>query len=156
MPKGPKGEHRPADVVGAAVRVAKIATGEEADDKHEVSGRVRSGRAGGEARAKKLTGNERTAIAKRAAAARWGNSNSRDKERSSKMTTQTEQAKLVERFHKMTAEDGLRDMKFFFGQVAEATVDEFCGEVNRLYTLVEEGKFTKIESWGDGKGLPES
>ncbi len=28
MPKGPKGEKRPADVIGAAVKVAKIATGE--------------------------------------------------------------------------------------------------------------------------------
>ena len=28
MPRGPKGEHRPADVVGCAVTVAKIATGE--------------------------------------------------------------------------------------------------------------------------------
>ncbi len=28
MPKGPKGEKRPADVIGTAVMVAKIATGE--------------------------------------------------------------------------------------------------------------------------------
>ena len=28
MPKGPKGEKRPADVIGAAVMVSKIATGE--------------------------------------------------------------------------------------------------------------------------------
>lgn len=28
MPKGPKGEKRPADVIGAAIMVAKIATGE--------------------------------------------------------------------------------------------------------------------------------
>ena len=28
MPKGPKGENRPADVVGAAVMAARIATGE--------------------------------------------------------------------------------------------------------------------------------
>ncbi len=35
MPKGPKGQKRPADVIGAAVTVAKIATGEieeQADD----------------------------------------------------------------------------------------------------------------------------
>ena len=31
MPEGPKGERRPADVVGAAVMVAKIATGEIED-----------------------------------------------------------------------------------------------------------------------------
>jgi hypothetical protein len=28
MPRGPRGEKRPADVIGAAVMVAKIATGE--------------------------------------------------------------------------------------------------------------------------------
>ena len=29
MPKGPQGQKRPADAVGCAVQVAKIATGEE-------------------------------------------------------------------------------------------------------------------------------
>jgi hypothetical protein len=28
MPRGPQGERRPADVIGAAITVAKIATGE--------------------------------------------------------------------------------------------------------------------------------
>jgi hypothetical protein len=32
LPKGPKGEKRPADVIGAAIMVAKIATGEITDD----------------------------------------------------------------------------------------------------------------------------
>ncbi len=32
MPKGPKGEKRPADVIGAAVKVMKIATGEVEED----------------------------------------------------------------------------------------------------------------------------
>ena len=31
MPKGPKGEKRPADVVGAAVMIGRIATGEIED-----------------------------------------------------------------------------------------------------------------------------
>jgi hypothetical protein len=31
MPTGPKGEKRPADVIGAAIRVARIAVGEEED-----------------------------------------------------------------------------------------------------------------------------
>ncbi len=31
MPKGPKGEKRPADVIGAAVMVGRIATGEIED-----------------------------------------------------------------------------------------------------------------------------
>jgi hypothetical protein len=33
MPRGPRGEKRPADVIGAAVMVAKIATGEIEDTK---------------------------------------------------------------------------------------------------------------------------
>ena len=32
MPKGPKGERRPADVMGNAIRVAKIATGEAEEE----------------------------------------------------------------------------------------------------------------------------
>jgi hypothetical protein len=35
MPKGPKGEKRPADVVGAAIKVAKIATREIEEDTDE-------------------------------------------------------------------------------------------------------------------------
>ena len=33
MPRGPKGEKRPADVIGAAVMVGRIATGEVEDTK---------------------------------------------------------------------------------------------------------------------------
>jgi len=32
MPRGPKGQKRPADVIGNAVRVMRIATGEETED----------------------------------------------------------------------------------------------------------------------------
>lgn len=35
MPKGPKGEKRPADVIGNAIKVAKIATGEIEEDKDD-------------------------------------------------------------------------------------------------------------------------
>ncbi len=35
MPKGPKGEKRPGDVIGAAVKVMKIATGEIEEDSSE-------------------------------------------------------------------------------------------------------------------------
>lgn len=69
MPKGPNGEKRPGDVIGAAVMVMKIATGELPDDKK--SGRTRSGHAGAKARAANLTPEERALIAKKAADARW-------------------------------------------------------------------------------------
>ena len=74
MPKGPKGEKRPADVVGAAIKVAKIATGEieediEDDGKNKAA--VELGRRGGKARASKLTAERRREIAKKAAEKRW-------------------------------------------------------------------------------------
>jgi hypothetical protein len=70
MPKGPNGEKRPADVVANAVRVMRIATG-EIDETPIVSGRRRSGQAGAKARAESLNGDTRSAIARKAAAARW-------------------------------------------------------------------------------------
>ena len=33
MPRGPRGEKRPADVMSAAVRVARISVGEEEEDR---------------------------------------------------------------------------------------------------------------------------
>lgn len=71
LPKGPRGERRPADTIGCAVMVAKIATGEIEEAGKPSSGRARSGKAGAVARAKSLTAEERQAIAKQAAAARW-------------------------------------------------------------------------------------
>jgi len=71
MPKGPQGQKRPADTVQAAIMVAKIATGEIEEKLKEPSGKVRSGKAGGAARAEKLTAEERTEIAKKAAGKRW-------------------------------------------------------------------------------------
>jgi hypothetical protein len=69
MPKGPKGEKRPADVIGASIMVAKIATGELTD---AVPSKKRTGgKKGGKARAKKLTPAQRSEIARLAALARW-------------------------------------------------------------------------------------
>jgi hypothetical protein len=72
MPKGPNGERRPADVIGCAVTVGRIATGETEDDGYVVPGRKRSGMNGAKKRSENLTPARRTAIAKKAAAARWG------------------------------------------------------------------------------------
>ena len=72
MPRGPQGERRPADVIGAAIMVARIDTGELSETRVSKSGRTRSGTAGGQARAAKLTPAKRRAIAKKAAAKRWG------------------------------------------------------------------------------------
>ena len=71
MPKGPKGEKRPADVIGAAVMVAKIATGEIEEGQEPENPAAVLGRRGGAARAKKLTPEQRREIAKKGAAPRW-------------------------------------------------------------------------------------
>ena len=73
MPKGPQGQKRPADVIGNAVLVAKIATGEEEDTKSLPQDLREYGRSGGKARARALSPEKRTAIAQKAAAARWKN-----------------------------------------------------------------------------------
>lgn len=52
--------------------VARIATGELTEELKEPSGKTRSGKAGAKARADALTKEERSAIAKKAAAGRWG------------------------------------------------------------------------------------
>jgi hypothetical protein len=75
MPKGPQGQKRPADVIGAAIKVAKIATGEL---KEEIEGKEYArmgGIKGGKIRAKRLTPNQRSEIARIAAKARWKKTN---------------------------------------------------------------------------------
>lgn len=72
MPKGPQGQKRPADTIAAAIMVAKISTGEIEEKLKEPSGKVRSGKAGAKARAEKMTEGQRSAVAKKAARARWG------------------------------------------------------------------------------------
>ncbi|MEQ1611637.1 MAG: RNA-binding protein [Hyphomicrobiaceae bacterium] len=74
MPKGPKGEKRPADVIGNAVKVMRIATGEEEDEKTDDgkdAAAVSLGRRGGKARASSLSALKRKEIATQAAKKRW-------------------------------------------------------------------------------------
>lgn len=75
MPRGPKGESRPADVIGAAVKIMRIATGEEDDtpppDDGKDAAAVSMGRRGGAARAAGMTPERRAEIARKAAAKRW-------------------------------------------------------------------------------------
>ncbi|UNC16324.1 RNA-binding protein (plasmid) [Acidiphilium multivorum] len=71
MPKGPRGEKRPADVIGNAVKVMRIATGEEQEDIPAASAAATLGSLGGNARARNLTEEQRKEIAKKAAKLRW-------------------------------------------------------------------------------------
>ena len=75
MPAGPKGGKRPADVIGNAVHVMKVLTG-EADDAALDDGKDPAAKAlgakGGAARAKSMSPERRAEIARAAAAKRWG------------------------------------------------------------------------------------
>lgn len=74
MPKGPRGEKRPTDAIGAAIKVGRIAVGDEEDDlRPDTRDRAAAaaGAKGGVIRAAKLLPEKRSAIAKKAAAKRW-------------------------------------------------------------------------------------
>lgn len=75
MPTGPKGQKRPADAIGNAVRIARIATGEEPEDFPADDGKDKAaqalGKKGGAARAKSMSPERRAEIAKKAAEKRW-------------------------------------------------------------------------------------
>jgi hypothetical protein len=72
MSKNPK---RPADVIGNAVKVMRIAVGEDTDDAPADDGKNKAaqelGRMGGKARAKAMTAKRRKEIARKAAKTRW-------------------------------------------------------------------------------------
>ena len=73
MPRTPRGYNRPADVIGHAVHVMRVATDEIAETETDVERNPAAelGRKGGLARAKALSQSKRRAIAKKAAQTRW-------------------------------------------------------------------------------------
>lgn len=68
MPRGPKGEKRPADMIGRAVHIMRIATGEIEETVESPTATLgrRGGLKGGKARAAKMTAEQRRAAAKKA------------------------------------------------------------------------------------------
>lgn len=71
MPKGPNGQSRPADVIGNAVHVARIAIGEAEETNLKQPAKRASGLAGAKARQESTTAEERSEIARAAAQVRW-------------------------------------------------------------------------------------
>jgi hypothetical protein len=72
MPKGPRGEKRPADAIGLAVMIGKIATGEIEDTREDLkSAAAQLGSKGGKKRAETMPPERRAEIAKAAAEKRW-------------------------------------------------------------------------------------
>ena len=75
MPRRAQSQRRPADEIGNAVTIAKIATGELEDlttDDGKNAAAVALGRMGGRARAAGLSKRRRKEIAQKAAKKRWG------------------------------------------------------------------------------------
>lgn len=70
MPKGPHGQKRPADAIGNAIRVARIATGEESESPPIDPAKSRAGKVGGRNRAESLSAAKRVEIASSGALAR--------------------------------------------------------------------------------------
>jgi hypothetical protein len=70
MPKRP----RDVNELAAAIVDEAVADTDKVPPKPNLNGRRRSGQAGGKARAEALTADERSAIARKAASARWAKS----------------------------------------------------------------------------------
>ena len=62
---------RPRDTNQLAKLIVDLATGENVEHEPDTSGQRKGGLKGGKARAEKLSAEDRSKIAKRAAAARW-------------------------------------------------------------------------------------
>jgi len=77
MPIGPKGEKRPSDPFAAGIMAARIAVGDIEEEYEEkptpTPNRAEGGKKGGKARAEALTPEQRSAIARAGANARWSN-----------------------------------------------------------------------------------
>lgn len=66
MPKGPQGQRRPADVIGNAVHIAKIATGEIEETTLKQPAKRKSGLSVAKARQENTTEAQREEIARKA------------------------------------------------------------------------------------------
>lgn len=116
MPKGPNGQKRPADVIGGAIMVARIATGEIEEPPVEPKGS-----AGGKARAASLSSSKRSEIASLAANKRWQEKGNR--------TMQTAKSETVARGREavcMYPNNSLRDpVRDYENKVAEVVKNSF-------------------------------
>jgi hypothetical protein len=71
VPRGPRGEKKPADVVGCSVAIARLSVGDAGDNLARPSGRVRIGHVEAKARATKFSSGERREIARKADPYPW-------------------------------------------------------------------------------------
>jgi hypothetical protein len=119
MPRGPRGEKRPADTNACAVKVGRLATGAETEELCEGASPQS---AGGKARAARLPAETRRKIASTGAKARWGGKEVRMSEKDKLMHTLFD-----------NPEKELVDIKFCRLDGAKAVSEEaFCARVNQI------------------------
>lgn len=134
MPKGPDGQKRPADAIGCAVAVAKIATGEEVE---VTSGKT--GSAGGRARARVLSSEKRSEIAAKAAEARWSKDESPDLELNMSQLSILKQELFGD------SSSAISDIKFYPGESTEFSPDDIAGAIRAAISDVKEGNGEDID-----------
>lgn len=138
MPKGPQGQKRPADTVSAAVMVGRIATGEAEEVGYAAApGRRKSGEAGAAARAAKLSPDERSQIARKAAAERW--------KRSEDMTEQNQLLRSL--FGHTEHERTHLNVKFLRGHSDDISSEDFHESVESALVQVDSGLVDKDEAF---------
>jgi len=64
------------------------------------------------------------------------------------MTTQLD---LLRKRFEDQQKDGLLDLKFVFGSLEEATLEEVCGEVNDLLDAIDRGEYEDSPAIGDSR-----
>lgn len=138
MPRGPNGERRPADAIGCAVQVARIATGEEVDTTYVSKNRRKSGVAGAKARMDSLGAERRSEIASVAAKARW--------EKEANMNENVSVA--IERLYSAKRAEGLVDVKFLHKNLDEASPAQVEADLLLIQRAISQGKTEKLD-FGD-------
>lgn len=141
MTKGPNGEKRPADAIGCAVMVGRIATGEDVDTGYVSKNRRNSGVAGAEARMQSTSPDRRSAVASVAAAVRW-------KKEEATMNVSENACDAVAAIYAKKASEGLLDVKFLFQNRSEASLTEACKELVKFHHALENGDAVDLD-FGD-------
>lgn len=138
MPRGPNGEKRPADVIGCAVNVARVATGEQEDTTYVAPNRRKSGLAGAKARMESVGGKRRSEIATEAAKARWKGDRT--------MAMNVSMAK-----NRLYGDEGIKvsDFKLFPGSSTDVTPDQRADQVNKILAQLEAGDFEEVTEYED-------
>lgn len=138
MPRGPNGEKRPADAIGRAVSVARIATGEVADTAYVSKNRRKGGVAGALARMESLEAEKCSEIATKAAEARW----------TKEANMNDSVGEVIARLYEDKRAAGLVDVKFLHKNLDEASPAQVEADLICIQRAISDGKTHKLD-FGD-------